>query len=77
MSRAVPFYDWQDEVEDTASVTLPRVVAEYLLTHLTRDTAPLHPTAHDDAVTALRQVLRKRWTDWAPPHGMPRPRGVR
>jgi hypothetical protein len=67
-------YDWEVDFDMNTVVAVPRVVAEFVLARLLRDTAPLHPTAHDEAVAALRVALDKPEADWAPPKGIPRPR---
>lgn len=68
------FYDWESDFDVNASVAVPRVVAEFVLARLLRETEPLHPTAHDEAVAALRIALDKPEADWTPPRGIPRPR---
>lgn len=68
------FYDWETDFDVNISVAVPRVVAEFVLARLLRETEPLHPTAHDEAVASLRTALDKPEADWAPPKGIPRPR---
>lgn len=65
-------YDWQLDTEEM--VLMPRLVAEFMLARLLRDTSPLHPTAHNEAVAVLTDLLRRAERDWTPPHGIPRPR---
>lgn len=66
-------YDWAADTD--VAVLVPRLVAEFLLAHLERDWAPLHPKAHEDAIVVLRDALSKREPDWTPPHGIRRPSG--